>query len=307
MKPFITLFEDAGTGSGSAGGSGGGSLMSQAAQGGQQQQQPGGSGTPDPWAIADPKTGAFTPGWTERLPDSLKPAAADFGKYPDLQKLLEGAWNAKQLVGKRADGVLVPGPDAKPEQIAAFRKAIGVPEKPEGYGLKKPEKLPEGVEWPEDRMAKLAAVAHEAGIPPAALQKIVEFSIAANGEAHSARKLAAEKQKAEFMAAQKSELQKAWGNDMTTKANMAARAAITFGLDPNDGLFDNAKVVMAFAKVGEAMSEDKLVTATAVSNLQDPQAQAMDVMKNPNNPHYSRYHDGDRETVAMVQRLLGKS
>ena len=43
----------------------------------------------------------------------------------------------------KTEGMIrVPGDDAKPEDVAAFRKALGVPDDPTGYGLVKPETLP---------------------------------------------------------------------------------------------------------------------------------------------------------------------
>lgn len=88
----------------------------------------------------------------------------------------------------------VPGPDAKPEEVAAFRKALGVPDKPDGYGIKKPDQLPEGVVWDDAKVSKFTELAHKHGIPAAAVKEIIEYNIANNREAHEAGRLAAEKQ-----------------------------------------------------------------------------------------------------------------
>lgn len=290
MKPYPTFFEEAGgAGDGGAGGAGGGAPP-----------------TPAPFEFFDATTGAFKPGWTERLPDTLKPAAADFQKYPDIRTFMEGAWNAKQLVGKKSEGVRIPGPDAKPEEIAAFNKALGIPDKPDGYELKKPEKLPEGTQWDEGRLGKLKEIAHANGITPKALSALIEFNLTNNAEVAAQRKLEADRVEAERQKENRTKLETTYGSKLTEKANLATRAAMTFGLDPKSPLFNDAEIVMAFAKIGEAMSEDKLVSAGAVTQLQDKRGQAMDVMKNPNNPYHARYHSGDREVNEMVQRLLGR-
>lgn len=298
MKLRFPLFEEAG---GQGGGSGGGGLLEgQQGQQGQQSQQ-----SSDPWAIADPKTGAFAQGWTDRLPEELKPAAADFQKYPDLPTFLKSAWSAKQLVGKKMEGVKVPGEGATAEEISAFRKSLGIPEKPEDYGVKKPDQLPEGVQWNEEKAAELVKLAHENNITPKALNALMAWNMDTNAKnvAEGRAKLAADA-KAK-LDGEKKKLADAWGHESQAKANLATRAAITIGLDPKSELFNSADFVMALARVGELISEDKLVSAGAVTQLQDKRAQAMDVMKNPSNPNYQRYHSGDKEIVAMVRGLLG--
>ena len=67
--------------------------------------------------------------------------------------------------------VKVPGADAKPEDVAAFHKALGVPEDPAGYGLDKLE-LPEGVEFDAERAAALAPIMQKMGITPAAAKAL---------------------------------------------------------------------------------------------------------------------------------------
>lgn len=78
-------------------------------------------------------------------------------------KVFEGVTNISQLakltadtkafVGKKLENVIQkPGKDAKPEEIEAYRTSLatelGVPDKPEGYELKRPE-LPEGFPYDE--------------------------------------------------------------------------------------------------------------------------------------------------------------
>lgn len=63
------------------------------------------------------------------------PALADF---KDPQSLAKSYLETKKLVGQKLG---IPGADATPEAKAAFEKAMGVPDAPEGYGL---DKLPDG-------------------------------------------------------------------------------------------------------------------------------------------------------------------
>ena len=71
---------------------------------------------------------------------------------------------------KATEGMVkIPGEGSSVEEIAAYRKATGVPDTPDGYELK----LPEGVGY--DVIAKeVKSAAHEAGIPPSKLSSIWE-------------------------------------------------------------------------------------------------------------------------------------
>lgn len=64
--------------------------------------------------------------------------------------------------------------------------AFKVPEKAEDYGFKKPENLPEGMEYDEADAAKWAGVFKEMGVPVAMANKIREAYIAQQVEGHGA-------------------------------------------------------------------------------------------------------------------------
>src|SRR5687767_6715160 len=74
--------------------------------------------------------------WRSDLPDDLKETANRFTSKADAVRAIID-------MRKRESQVRVPGKDATPDQIAAYHKAIGVPEKPELYEF--PD-LPEGLE-----------------------------------------------------------------------------------------------------------------------------------------------------------------
>jgi len=104
-------------------------------------------------------------GWAKELAKNEKPWEA----------LAKSHANALEVVGKKSAGVEIPGEDATPEQIANFNKAMGVPEKPDGYEYKAPDisKEPEAVQNAlKARAADTSFIdamrvkAHEAGITP---------------------------------------------------------------------------------------------------------------------------------------------
>lgn len=98
----------------------------------------------------------------------FKTALGEFGKDPaladfkDAQSLAKSYLETKKLVGQKLG---IPDANATPEAKAAFYKALGVPDKPEEYGFKKPDNLPEGVEYDEKDAAEWAGVFKELNVP----------------------------------------------------------------------------------------------------------------------------------------------
>jgi len=72
---------------------------------------------------------------------------------------------------------LLPGEGAKPEEIAAFNKAMGVPDTPDGYTLELPAGIPEGTVKPED-VKSFRELAHKLHIPLAAAKELMNFETA---------------------------------------------------------------------------------------------------------------------------------
>lgn len=89
-----------------------------------------------------------------------------------LAQLARGYHSAQGLIGKK--GLIVPGEGAKPEEIAAFHKALGVPDKPDDYKFD----TPENVKLDGDRIAAWRKTLHEAGVSQAQANKIVGAAIA---------------------------------------------------------------------------------------------------------------------------------
>jgi hypothetical protein len=106
--------------------------------------------------------------WVEGLSDADKKAYAK--NFKGFDGILDGALNLRKEISTR---VKVPGKDASPEDVAAFRKAIGAAEKPEDYKAA----TPEGYEMGEVQTALLGAMqkaAHESGVPAASFESFTK-------------------------------------------------------------------------------------------------------------------------------------
>lgn len=246
-----------------------------------------------PWINPD---GAFTEGWTSRLPDDLKDAAPTLGKYKTVADLAKALHNANGLIGKKT---LVPNEKSTPEEISAFRQAIGVPEKLEEYDIK-PSEIPEGLGWNEDNARKYAELGHKHNIPPAAMkaivaeyanQRIAEMQIMAQ-EVDSRRQAGA------------ADLKKTWGDDFDKNLGIAKQAAQIAGANPESFGFGDPEVVKAFVRLASQLSDDKLTAGNAGGTMQGGKTRAQDIMTNKNNPLFEKYQNGDPDTVDMVRRFL---
>lgn len=113
--------------------------------------------------VADGKAdGQQTLGWRAELPDSLKQHEV-FTAYKTKNELWNGHIDAvtklKEAEGKLSNSIPKLAPDAKPEDVQAYREATGVPAKADEYEVELPEgSTTELADWFKD-------VAFKAGMP----------------------------------------------------------------------------------------------------------------------------------------------
>jgi len=229
---------DAGTGGGDGGASGA------AAEGGEGQGGEGGAAAPDWFEKVSANAGE---GETSSNRDWL--AAKGVKDIDGLVKITRDTEKALREGGR----IKVPGEGAKPEEISAFHKAIGVPEAIEGYEIKGPE----GVPLNEPLIAGLRESALKHGAPKGAFEGLVGDFIKlqmdeAATEAKRQDDLAANwlKEQGAKVEEQKAHINTAARSLGFTKADMAGLRA-GLGADRALGLL---------AKLGAGMAEDVLTT-----------------------------------------------
>ena len=159
-------------------------------------------------------------GWRDGITDTDHRAIAD--RFNSPADAIKSIADLRKL---QSTSIRVPGEDAKPEDIAKYHKALGVPDSPEGYELK----MPEGVDATDDDKAyqgKLAEIFHKAGISKAAAGKLNELHNELAAEAEEAQ----EAEDKRFVAETEAALTKKWGKDMERNKNLAGRfAKFAFG------------------------------------------------------------------------------
>lgn len=218
-------------------------------------------------STVEPSSFTTTPAadWRESLPGELKldKTLADF---KDVGALAKSYVETKKLVG---DAVRIPKPDAKPEDVAAFYKKLGVPESPDKYEIALP-KLPEGAPaWHEPTVQAFRETAHKAGLTPAQVTQLIGWyatdQLSKRDQMAAGTSTAAKAELAKAQAA----LEEEWGPKGSPgyERNLGlARASVRhlFGNDPDLAAVFEAEgnrpaLVKGFAKIGAQMLEDELI------------------------------------------------
>lgn len=95
----------------------------------------------DPPASSTPPTGTPAPSpapggeskWWGAFADESTRGYAETKNFPTPEEAVRSYQNLEKLLGTKANAVIVPGDDAKPEELAAFYDKLGRPGAPENY------------------------------------------------------------------------------------------------------------------------------------------------------------------------------
>lgn len=212
-----------------------------------------GDGGGDPAWYAD-LSADTADGETASLRDWVKAQNAN-----DLNGLAKIARDNQRAL-RESGRVKVPGEGASPEEVAAWRTATGVPDSPAGYALE-PVKDAAGADVPLDAplLERLAARAHELGMPKAQYQGLVQDFVAAQMEQLGSLEATMRADAAEWMKGQ--------GDKQPARAAAVNRGAEFLGLAGEDVVkirneLGSAKTLNMLAKLGEASGEDMLLGGT---------------------------------------------
>lgn len=266
-------------------------------------QQSVGATTPEPggqwaWTQSD---GGFSEGWTEHLPEQLRGHASlkTINSLPDLAKSYV---ETKAMIGKKFEA---PGKDATPEQIAAWRRVVGAPEKTDGYYANtrsyRPDSVPENM-WDAESEKRFLAVAHAHHLPPAAVKDILNFY----GESVSQGFKISQQRHTAHLQEETASLRRTWGREYDANLSAAARVARIVGLDPKTHpIFTSSEVVQAFARMGKLMSEDRLVTGANQGISGSASDRIRDITDPKSNSLLAREYRGEfgpqRQSAAQTQ------
>lgn len=225
--------------------------------------------------------------------------------------MAESAWNLEKLIGHERAGrtVVIPGDDAPPEEVSAFRAKMGVPEKADDYMsvIKVPEGQP-------DTFAKEAANwFHEAGIPPKQAGMLAEKwnAFQAQGAQQQAEQQA-QRSDQEF-----GQVVAAWGKEADANLELGKRAATQFIpakdaaerqaiLGKLEGAIGTKAMLEMFANIGKGLGEHKVHTNgdSGGMGMSPAEAQAKINSLKADQAWTQAYLKGDAGKKTEMERLI---
>ena len=265
----LCLADDGGDGAAGGGAAAAGGAAALAAAGGEGVDNGGAGAGADP-AGSPHNSGAGAPNGEE--PEWLGMISADGGDAdnPSNRDYLKakGVKTADELVKsyREAEKALrnggkfnVPGEKATPEELAAYHKAIGVPEAPDKYEFT----VPEGGEVDTGFADPMKKIAHESGVPAPAFKKLAEGFVAWQADQMETIRTAEDQSAAEVL--------KAWGDQRNARMADVNRAMSILELTPQDvagiqsgfqlvhGKPGSQRTLELLARLGAGMAEDMII------------------------------------------------
>jgi hypothetical protein len=259
--------------------------------------------TPDPAPAPGPAPTDWRAGITN--PDARKMA----DDSTDINHLAERALTMRQ---KLANAIIPPGKDAKPEEIAAYRQKIGVPETPDGYTWQDPEGYTP-TETDKAMRGTMAKAFHDANISAEAAKALT----ATYREMITAQAQAIKDADAKYAQESDAALKTEWGADYEKNKTYAGRAAKEiFGdqfddarnIEDKNGKFvlDNPIMLKALAKIGREMGEDRLGSVISDSDRSSINDQITSLRKQQSEAQAAGNSRKANELYQQEQALLAK-
>lgn len=214
-----------------------------------------------------------------QLPEDLREAA---GRYNSFQDVIRSNMTLRNEI---SDRIRVPSERSSDEDMAKFRKSMGVPDSPEGYQIEPPQ----GEEFDEGDKVVIDAfrpIAHKYNIPQKAF---ADFLRELSAESDKMReRLAAEISSSQQEA--QAALDKEWGADKDKNYALSARAAEAHGgeaflnfidttkLDGGGILGDHPLMVRFLATIGAKTDEHDVMLQSSESEREDAKTQLQNIM-----------------------------
>ena len=175
--------------------------------------------------------------------------------------------------------ITLPKPDAPPEEFDAIFRKLGKPENPAEYGFKRPEDLPQGMDFSDERAAKFAQFAHENNLTKAQAEAAFGFYHNLAKEGYAEQVATIEQQ----LTTNLKNIEERWGAKQGTEAfqrknedaqrafNLVADQKIVEEFKNDPFIQSNPLVLDVLSRLGAKLSSDSvagLTKATPVGNFQ---------------------------------------
>ena len=274
--------------------------------------------------LEQPAAPLAPPEWHQYIPDDVKADASlkpviDRISERDLPSLVKSHIHAQKRLGS---AISLPNGESKPEDLAKWRSdnlpklyasgAIqGAPATPDAYEIKKPEKLVEGMTWPDEFVTEAKGILHKAGFTQDQVNVAMDLHMKAlGGLAQQAQTLAVSKDEAAAA------LQKQWGANYEANVLIADKGAERiFGKHPErlekfkaSGALTDPDMIQTLHEIGALFMEGdpNIGGGQMGSNVEADYQEAFKTMTDPKHADYKRYHANDPVIVEKVQNAYKK-
>jgi post-segregation antitoxin (ccd killing protein) len=238
--------------------------------------------------------------WHDSLSEEVRgiEGASDIlGQYKSIDEAAKGLINTKQAYGKATEGMVkLPGEGATPEDIAAYHKAVGVPDAADGYSWK----APEGMDLDQEAFGEVAKSFHEAGYNDAQYAKAMDAYVGAE-QAREAMFAATQEQMAEEST---KALKEEWGADYDkniAETKAFAEKAGVYDVLKGYGAINEKAVLDVLYAAAVASREDGVDDSGNGSTSKDEQLAAL----KSSEAYNSKTHPDHRKAIEQAMSLRG--
>jgi hypothetical protein len=243
--------------------------------------------------------------WKSSLRTDLRdsPLLSKFDDTPDgLNKAIESHANLEKLLGH--EKVPIPKGENDIEGWNRFSKALGIPDKAQGYGLPDYQDLPEALKDNGLGKEKFAEIAHAHKLTPAQAKSLWKTYNDMNVESYSKAMTEHQTSVTNAINALKGE----WGDAFQTNVELGQMVINKFAPDKEANDFITATLskssagIKFLAKIGEQFAENKVGEFQSKRFTLAPeqaQEEIQKITRDPNHP-YNNTKATDREHQAAV-------
>lgn len=207
-------------------------------------------------------TETSVPEWVSALPEEARNDPSII-KYKSMDEFYKGVKNLESVVGRK--GIIIPTDKSSPEEVAVYRKALGIPDKAEEYAFTKPGKLHSSIKITPEFENALKVRMHARGISQQSADGLFQDLVNDMSKGMEAREQAEQKVFNEKVTALKNE----WQNDYDKNIALARQTAIKLGgekaIDELGDAASNPAALRILVKAGSVISEDSFKNLNASS------------------------------------------
>lgn len=231
----------------------------------------------------------------------------------DLPSLVKLAREQDRMIGEQAkklgdatkDMVRIPGKDASPEEVKAYKEKLGIPETPDGYEFKAPKDLPEGLPYDGERAKDFAAKAAELNLTKTQAQGLHDWATKNGVSDFTLSKEQSDAKAVENAQAETTKLTKLWGplDGQTFKANAAFADKALMEIGGQEALAEFQRVGL----IGDAAGQ-KIIQSAPIATMLAKMGQTLykedDVLRGDPSKLNNPFQPGPSENITAQMQMI---